>query len=273
MATYAIGDIQGCYDELRKLLDRLAFDSAKDRLWFVGDLVNRGPRSVDVLRFIKSLGKRALVVLGNHDLHLLALGAGNPRHASKSNLHEVLEAPDRDELLEWLRHCPLMHYDEKKRFALVHAGLAPQWDLEQALSYARELEETLQGPDYRQFLHDMYGNEPSKWSDSHVGIDRLRFITNCLTRLRYCDAEGNLDLKEKGIPGTQPPQLMPWFAHPDRRTKDVRIICGHWSALGYVAKHNVWALDTGCLWGSSLTAIRVHKDLPIVPMSVDCLGY
>jgi len=272
MATYAIGDIQGCFDELRRLLDRLHFDPARDKLWFVGDLVNRGPLSVDVLRFIKMLGNRAVAVLGNHDLHLLALGAGNPRHASKSNLHGVLEAPDRDELLEWLRHRPVMHYDTKKRFALVHAGLPPQWDLEQALSCARELERTLRGPNYRDYLHDMYGNEPSRWSESLTGMDRLRFITNCVTRLRFCDLEGNLDLREKGIPGTQPPHLLPWFSHPDRATRDVRIICGHWSALGYVAKNNVWALDTGCLWGSSLTAIRVHSYLPIVPMSVDCPG-
>jgi bis(5'-nucleosyl)-tetraphosphatase (symmetrical) len=272
MATYAIGDIQGCYDALRRLLDRLSFDPGKDKLWLVGDLVNRGPRSADVLRFMKGLGDRATVVLGNHDLHLLALGAGNLKHASKSNLHGVLEAPDREELLEWLRHRPLMHYDAKKRFAVVHAGLPPQWDLSLALSCARELETALRGTDYREYLHEMYGNEPSRWSDGLVGMDRLRFITNCLTRIRYCHLDGGLDLKQKGVPGSQPPELVPWFSHPTRRSGEVRILFGHWSALGYLAKHNVWALDTGCLWGSSLTAVRVQKSRPMVPVSVDCPG-
>jgi len=272
MATYAIGDIQGCYDELRVLLDRLRFDPVKDRLWLVGDLVNRGPMSAQVLRFIKGLGDRAVSVLGNHDLHLLALGAGNPKHSQKSNLHEVLEAPDRDELLDWLRHRPMMHYDEKKGFALVHAGLPPQWDLAQALSCARELEAALRGPKYRAFLHDMYGNKPARWSKTLSGMNRLRFITNSLTRMRYCDAKGTLDLQEKGVIGTQPPHLLPWFAHPDRRTREVRIIFGHWSNLGYHANHNVWGLDTGCLWGMRLTAVRVHPHRPILPVSVDCLG-
>jgi bis(5'-nucleosyl)-tetraphosphatase (symmetrical) len=272
MATYAIGDIQGCYDELRRLLDRLAFDPTQDRLWLVGDLVNRGPSSLRVLRFIRSLGDRAVVVLGNHDLHLLALGAGNVSCAKKSNLHDVLEAPDCHDLLEWLRYRPLMHYDERKRFALVHAGLPPQWDLTTALSCARELEVALQGPDYSEYLHAMYGNEPGRWSETLSGMDRLRFITNCLTRLRYCDADGNLALKEKDAPGTQPPPYMPWYMVPGRATGDDRIICGHWSTLGYRAEHNVWALDSGCLWGRQLTAVRVRKRKPIEPIAIDCVG-
>ncbi len=272
MATYAIGDIQGCYEELRRLLDRLAFDPAKDTLWFVGDLVNRGPSSIQVLRFVRSLDDRAVVVLGNHDLHLLALAAGNPRNASKSNLHEVLSAPDRDDLLHWLRHRPLLHYDPSKDFALIHAGVPPQWDLLQAITCAAEVEQVLRGPDYRSFLHDMYGNEPARWSDSLTGADRLRFITNCLTRLRYCDADGNLALKEKSIPGSHPEQLMPWFAVPGRATRNVRFIFGHWSTLGYVSAHNVWGLDTGCIWGGSLTAVRVRKSKPLQPLSLDCAG-
>jgi len=270
MATYAIGDIQGCYEALLRLLERLHFDPASDKLWLVGDLVNRGPGSLLVLRFVKELGDRAVVVLGNHDLHLLALAAGNPKHAKKSNLHEVLEACDRDELMDWLRRRPLMHYDAKKGFAMLHAGLPPQWDLAKALACARELEDVLRGPDYRAFLHAMYGNEPSRWSEDLAGMDRLRFITNCFTRLRYCDAEGSLVLKPKGPPGSQPSDCLPWYAVPGRATHDLPLVFGHWSTLGYLAEHNVWGLDTGCLWGGSLTAIRISKRKPIQPIAVPC---
>lgn len=270
MATYAIGDIQGCYDDLRRLLERIRFDPAGDRLWFVGDLVNRGPESLQVLRFVRSLGDRAVVVLGNHDLHLLALAAGNSKHGRDSNLHEVLEAPDRDEILAWLRTRPLMHHDAKKGFALIHAGLPPQWDLAQALACARELEAALQGPDADEFLHQMYGNEPAQWSPDLAGIPRLRFITNCLTRLRYCDAEGRLALAEKSLPGQQPAHLMPWFAVPGRASADVRIVFGHWSTLGYRAVHNSWALDSGCLWGGRLTALRLRRRKPMAPVAVVC---
>jgi bis(5'-nucleosyl)-tetraphosphatase (symmetrical) len=272
MATYAIGDIQGCYDELRRLLDRLGFEPERDKLWLVGDLVNRGPSSLRVLRFVRELGGRAVVVLGNHDLHLLALGAGNLKYAKKSNLHEVLEAPDRDELLNWLRQRPLMHYDANKGFAMLHAGLAPQWDLPTALSCAHEVECALRGADYASYLHQMYGNEPSTWSESLAGMDRLRFITNCLTRLRYCTIDGALALTEKGPPGSQAPGHLPWFEIPSRATRGDRIIFGHWSTLGYRADANVWALDSGCLWGGRLTAIRVRKKKPIVPVHLDCPG-
>lgn len=270
MATYAIGDIQGCYDRLLRLLDRLRFDPARDRLWFVGDLVNRGPDSLATLRFVKGLGEQALTVLGNHDLHLLALAAGNPKHAKESNLKPVLRAADRDELLHWLRDRPLMYFDERRNFALIHAGLPPQWDLPTALSCAREVETVLRGPDYPDYLHAMYGNEPARWSDSLTGMDRLRFITNCLTRLRYCAADGTLALKEKGPSGSQTPGYLPWFAVPDRATKDLRIIFGHWSTLGYAVGHNTWALDTGCVWNGRLTAIRVRRERPGEPISIPC---
>lgn len=273
MAIYAVGDIQGCYDELRQLLDAIGFDTAKDQLWSVGDLVNRGPESLAVLRWFKALGERAVVVLGNHDLHLLALAAGNERHAKKSTLDEVLNAPDREELLHWLRHRPLLHYDANKRFAMVHAGLPPQWDLEQAIACAGELEQALRGPDHTGFLNLMYGNEPSRWSDNLQGTERLRFITNCLTRLRYCDRDGNLLLSEKSAPGAQPEECLPWFRVPGRRTSDVRIIFGHWSTLGYLAEDNVWALDSGCLWGGHMTAIRVRKKKAIKVFAIDCSGY
>jgi bis(5'-nucleosyl)-tetraphosphatase (symmetrical) len=273
MATYAVGDIQGCYDELRALLDRIGFDPVADRLWLVGDLVNRGPESLSVLRYVKALGDQAVVVLGNHDLHLLALAVGNDRHAKKSNLDEVLSAPDRDDILDWLRHRPLMHVDEKKRFAMVHAGLPPQWDLAQASACAKELEAELQGPGYADFLHAMYGNQPDLWSPELSGTDRLRFITNCFTRLRYCDIEGRLLLDEKALPDSQPEHAIPWFKVPGRATRDERIVFGHWSTLGYLAEHNAWALDSGCLWGGTLTAVRIRRKKPIKVFDLDCTGY
>jgi len=276
MATYAIGDIQGCYERLRRLLDSLRFDPGRDRLWFVGDLVNRGPDSLATLRFVRALGERALTVLGNHDLHLLALADGSPKQAKdpkrakKDTLAPILQASDRDELLHWLRHRPLMHFDAHKNFALIHAGLPPQWDLCDALSCAREVETVLQGPDYPDYLDAMYGNEPTRWSDTLSGMERLRFITNCFTRLRYCGADGTLALKEKAAPGPQTSGYLPWFAVPNRATGSIRIIFGHWSTLGYAAEHNTWALDTGCVWKGRLTAIRVRREKPSGPVSVPC---
>lgn len=272
MPTYAIGDIQGCYRELRTLLDRLDVDPARDRLWFVGDLVNRGPDSLEVLRFVRDLGEAAVVVLGNHDLHLLALATGNGKHAKKGTLKDVLRAPDRDELIHWLRHRPVLHQDPDLGFTLVHAGLAPQWDLAEASACARELETALRSEEHRDFLRDMYGNQPDRWSPRLTGTDRLRFITNCLTRLRFCTADGTLALNEKGEMGSQSPGLLPWFQVPGRRTSDARIIIGHWSTLGYRQGDNVWAIDSGCLWGGALTAIRIDAD-PVQMLQLDCAGY
>ncbi|ESQ15061.1 MAG TPA: symmetrical bis(5'-nucleosyl)-tetraphosphatase [Chromatiaceae bacterium] len=273
MATYAVGDIQGCYDELRALLDRIGFDPISDKLWLVGDLVNRGPESLSVLRYVKALGEQAVTVLGNHDLHLLALAAGNDRYAGKSNLDAILAAPDRDDILHWLRHRPLMHIDEQKRFAMIHAGLPPQWDLAQARACAAEVEVELQGPGHTEFLHAMYGNEPDGWSADLSGTERLRFITNCFTRLRYCDLEGKLLLNEKAVPGNQPEHAIPWYKVPGRATRDKRIVFGHWSTLGYVAEHNVWGLDSGCLWGGKLTAVRIRRKKPIKVFDLDCVGH
>ena len=273
MAIHAIGDIQGCYDELRLLLDRLRFDPAADWLWFVGDLVNRGPASLQVLRFARALGERAIVVLGNHDLHLLALAAGNRRHARKSNLDAVLAAPDRDELLHWLRHRPLLHHDAEHRILLVHAGLPPQWDLAEAQACAREVEVVLRGPDHRDWFHVMYGNQPERWSPGLTGTERRRFIVNCLTRLRFCTLDGALALGEKGELGSQAPGLVPWFKVPGRRTRDQRIVFGHWSTLGYWQGDNVWAIDSGCLWGGGLTALRIDGPRPMTPFRLDCKGY
>jgi bis(5'-nucleosyl)-tetraphosphatase (symmetrical) len=273
MATYAIGDIQGCYTSLRRLLSQIPIDPAKDKLWFVGDLVNRGPDSLAVLRFVKGLGNQAVVVLGNHDLHLLARAEGHNRNARKDNLDSILTAPDRDELLDWLRHRPLAHYDAKKDVLMVHAGVPPQWDLAQTLACARELEASLRGPGYQGFLGAMYGDEPSLWSQDLTGINRLRFITNCLTRMRFCNADGRLDLIAKGPLGSQSQGYLPWFQARNRATQEVRIVFGHWSALGWFAADNVWCLDTGCLWGGDMTALRLRPKGPCEPIRVDCPGY
>jgi len=272
MARYAIGDIQGCYDDLRALLDRVGFNPDKDRLWLAGDLVNRGPASLKVLRFIKGLGKRAISVLGNHDLHLLALSQGNRKHYNNPSLDAVLEAPDRDELIEWLRHRPLMYQDKKTGFNLIHAGLPPQWDANTARARAREVEMVLQGDGFHEFCHQMYGNDPVHWSDDLTGMGRLRFITNCFTRLRYCDAKGRLGLREKGAPNGQKSAYMPWFRVPGRASYGDRIIFGHWSTLGYLHEDQVWAIDTGCVWGGALTALKVRKKKRPKPFRFECAG-
>ena len=272
MAVYAIGDIQGCYDELRRALDAVGFDAAVDRLWCVGDLVNRGPKSLEVLRFVRGLGDAAVCVLGNHDLHLLALAAGHGKRRDEGNLAEVMAAPDRELLLHWLRHRPLIHHDPALDFLMVHAGLPPQWDLETAIACAREVEEVLRSDRQADYFEQMYGNRPDLWDPSLRGMDRWRFITNCLTRLRYCDAEGRLALKDKGPPGSQVRGRMPWFEHPDRATRRQRILFGHWSTLGYYAQNGVWGLDTGCLWGGALTLLRLDRSPP-VRHSVPCGGW
>ena len=273
MAIYAIGDLQGCYDDLLRLLERLRFDPARDRLWFAGDLVNRGPQSLQALRFVKGLGKRAVTVLGNHDLHLLALAEGNPKHRDRDHtLDPILNAPDREELLDWLRRRPLLHHSRKRRFTLIHAGLPPQWDIPTAQARAREVERVLQGAGFHDFCQQMYGNEPDLWSEQLTGMARLRFITNCFTRLRYCDLGGRLALKEKGPPGSQPPGILPWYAIPGRASRNARILFGHWSTLGYLHTDNVWSLDSGCIWGGRLTAVSVRKRKPPRLFQVDCPG-
>ena len=257
MATYAIGDIQGCYDELRQLLDRLAFDPARDRLWLTGDLVNRGPHSLEVLRFVRGLGEQAITVLGNHDLHLLALWQNRHRHFKNTDsLTPILCADDGDELLDWLRQQPLMHYDAQLDIAMIHAGLPPQWDRDTALSCAAEVEQVLRGEDFHEFMQHMYGNKPTRWSDKLTGWDRLRFIVNCLTRLRFCTPAGKLDFKHKGQPGLdEGGKHLPWFQVPGRKSRNIPIVFGHWSTLGLYQQDNVHAIDTGCLWGGQLTAL------------------
>ena len=270
MTTYAIGDVQGCFDELQSLLEKIGFDSTIDRLWFTGDLVNRGPKSLEVLRFVKDLADRAVTVLGNHDLHLLAVEAGvrKPRH--NDTFAEILAAPDAEELLRWLRHRPLFHYERSSGYVLVHAGLPPQWNLDMAQACAREVETVLQSPGHVDFIKNMYGNEPDQWAESLSGWDRLRFITNCFTRMRYCDPDGRLALDEKGAPGTQPDNYLPWFELWDHTVEDISIIFGHWSTLGSCHQPGFYALDTGCVWGGTLTAMRLDNRPQRV--SIPCHG-
>jgi len=267
MATYAVGDVQGCADELETLLELIEFSPGRDRLWFVGDLVNRGPRSLEVLRLVARLGDAAIVVLGNHDLHLLASARGDagPRNQDHS-LRPILEAPDRESLLDWLQSRPMLHHDQVLGATMLHAGLPPQWDLETARRCARELEQALRGDHSGALFEQMYGNEPALWREELEGADRLRFITNALTRLRVCDADGRMLLKFKGTLAQLPAGAVPWFRAAGRRSAGARIVCGHWSALGYHDEAGVLALDTGCVWGGALTAQRL--DAPSPPVKV-----
>jgi bis(5'-nucleosyl)-tetraphosphatase (symmetrical) len=264
MATYAVGDVQGCHDELQALLARAAFDAGRDRLWLVGDLVNRGPASLEVLRYVRSLGERAVVVLGNHDLHLLCVAHGHARKRKDDTLDALLAAPDAATLLEWLRTRSMMHVEDG--YALVHAGLLPQWTIEQALALAQEVERALRAPRYREFLAHLYGSTPASWSDDLVGWDRLRVIVNAMTRLRFCNAAGAMELHAKGAEA--PPGYQPWFEL--RRGAEPLLVCGHWSALGLRLTARLAALDTGCVWGGSLTALRLEDH---TLYQVPCHGY
>ncbi len=270
MPIYAIGDVQGCYDDLQRLLAKLQFDPTHDTLWFCGDLVNRGPQSLEVLRFVKSLGDCAISVLGNHDLHLLALDAGVKKDKDGS-LQAILDAADRQELITWLRHRPLLHYDQQHNMMLVHAGLAPQWEPQQAQQYAQELESVLQSDHYQDFLHVMYGDQPDMWSDQLDGWDRLRFICNSFTRIRFCSPDGKLVLSEKGAPDQQKARYLPWFELEQRQHHNVTILFGHWSTLGTYSAPGLYALDSGCVWGGRLSALRIDKDT-IAYQHIDCPG-
>lgn len=256
MATYAVGDIQGCYIELLRLLEKMCFDPAIDRLWLVGDLVNRGPDSVNVLRLIKSLGDSAVTVLGNHDLHLLAVAEGAAKLHRCDTLHDVLEAPDRGELLTWLRAQRLLYVEGN--FVLVHAGLLPSWTVTQAQQLAHEAEAALTGKHYHDFLVHMYGNHPDHWENDLSGYQRLRTITNACTRMRVCTPSGEMEFKFKGEVHNVPEGYMPWFDVPGRASVHATVVCGHWSALGLNVTPQIITLDTGCLWGGALSAIRLE---------------
>jgi bis(5'-nucleosyl)-tetraphosphatase (symmetrical) len=264
MATWAIGDIQGCHDELTRLIDKLRLDPANDVLWFCGDLVNRGGQSLAVLRLIKSLEPKTVVALGNHDLSLLAIAERKREDQQRVNpeLREILFAPDRDEILAWLRQQNLLHVDRTLGFALVHAGLFPRWTIEQALEAAREIEDKLRSEGYRRLMKQLFGNKPDLWTPKLRGIDRWRAGINVFTRMRYCDVRGRIGFNDKGAPGTQRPGLYPWYEVPGQIRRDIRIVCGHWSTLGRFAGLGVHAIDTGCVWGGSLTALRLDSEEP-----------
>jgi bis(5'-nucleosyl)-tetraphosphatase (symmetrical) len=269
MALYAIGDVQGCDDELGALLGALQFKADRDRLWFVGDLVNRGPDSLKVLRRIRSLGDAATVTLGNHDLHLLAVAFGAAHVRSDDTLGETLAAPDRDALLEWLAARPLFHEDHALNVCMLHAGLAPQWDLKLARQCAREFESALQR-DPKKLFNRLYGDQPDRWEDVHDAEERLRFIANSFTRLRFVDADGRLMLRAKGSPKkSQIKSLIPWFEAREARWRGPRIVFGHWSTLGFFNNEDVTSLDTGCVWGGALTALRLD-DPGAKPVQVPC---
>jgi len=268
MAVYAIGDPQGCLAPLRRLLARLDFDPGQDRLWIVGDLVNRGPDSLATLRFVRDLGESAITVLGNHDLTLLAAAHGVTAPKKKDTYQEILDAPDRDELLDWLRRQPLLHHDPALGYTMIHAGLPPQWDLATAMGCARELEAVLQGPDHGEFFHAMFGAEPRRWDPALAGMARLRFITNCFTRMRFLYPDGSLDFEQKGPPGSQPPPLLPWFEVPGRRSADLILVFGHWAAMGYRERPGIYGLESGCVWGNCMTALRL--DGPPFTVTEDC---
>jgi bis(5'-nucleosyl)-tetraphosphatase (symmetrical) len=258
MPTYAIGDVQGCWDPLDRLLGQFAFDPKKDKLWFVGDLVNRGPDSLKVLRFVHGLGSRAVTVLGNHDLHLLAIAEGVRKASRKDMLHDVLEASDREQLFDWLRQLPLAHRERGYPHLLVHAGVPPDWSVEDTISRAREVEEVLRGPQCGEFFHHMYGDHPDRWHDALDGWERLRVIINYLTRMRFCTADGKLDLDNKSPPAGANRGFQPWFAHKRRKAAGTPIVFGHWAALeGKADTPNVHALDCGCVWGGRMRALRL----------------
>lgn len=256
MATYAIGDIQGCHAPLMRLLERCAFDPARDRLWSVGDLVNRGPDSLAVLRELRDLGSAATVVLGNHDLYLLMVAAGFRRRTKDDTLARVLEAPDREALLDWLAHCPLVHVEGDH--VLVHAGLLPAWTVARAVELGGEVSAALTGPQARAFLLHLAGDHPDRWSEALTGWDRLRVIVNATTRMRFCTPDGRMALRAKGPPERAPAGTVPWFRVPDRFHRTHIVVCGHWSALGFFRADGLIALDSGCVWGGKLTAMRLE---------------
>lgn len=263
MATYAFGDVQGCFQEMQQLLSRIGFSQRADRLWFVGDLVNRGPKSLEVLRFVRDLGDRAVAVLGNHDLHLVTQHEGFERPRKDDTFRDLLEAPDARSLVGWLRTRPMMHVEGG--YAMVHAGLLPQWSVSQAHSLGKEVEAALRGADYQAFLSNMYGSQPDQWSDALTGWDRLRVIVNAMTRLRFCTPEGKMDFRAKG--SKPPPGHVAWY---DLRNDKEVIVCGHWSALGLKTGERLAALDSGCVWGGKLTAMRL-EDRAVY--QVPCAGY
>jgi bis(5'-nucleosyl)-tetraphosphatase (symmetrical) len=266
MAVYAIGDVQGCLQPLQRLLDAIRFDPAADRLWFCGDLVNRGGQSLGVLRLIHSLDIHSTVVLGNHDLSLLAIAARPEadRRRTNAELQEVLFADDAPVLLDWLRSRPLVHVDAALGWMMVHAGLAPKWTPKIAQARSNEVQSRLSAPGHEKLLRAMFGNQPATWHPKLEGNDRLRAIINICTRMRFCSPKGTISFDHKGAPGSQKPGLYPWFDVPGHAKRELKIVCGHWSTLGLFMGLGVYAIDTGCVWGGNLTALRLDEELPQV---------
>ncbi len=260
MAVYAVGDIQGCYKEFRRLLANINFRPSKDRLMLVGDLVNRGPNSLDVLRFVLDHQERVNIVLGNHELHMLVAHENLNTCRRNDTFFDVLEAPDCDEIMEWLRVQPLAIHDKEHDFIMVHAGIYPQWTLEDCLKRAKEVESVLAGNNYRKFFKKMYGDKPGKWSVELAGSSRLRFIVNAFTRMRFLHSSGKLDFNNVGRPNFKSKRIYPWFNFPSRKKIKPKIVFGHWSTLGVYLNENIIALDSGCCWGSSLSAARLDSD-------------
>ena len=265
MSAYAIGDVQGCYSELQNLLNEINFDERRDELWFTGDLVNKGPKSLQTLRFIKALGVNAKITLGNHDLHLLAVAKNIQPLLKKDTIQEILAADDVKELIDWLKSRPLLITDDNLNFTMVHAGLPPQWSLENAKEFAKECELILQSEKINKLLAEMYGDTPNIWVNSLQDYAKQRFIINCFTRIRFCNSDGMLDFDAKVAPGKQNTSLIPWYSLPNRKTKDNKIIFGHWSTVHIgneknFKQYNVYPIDTGCLWGGRLTAMRLEDE-------------
>jgi bis(5'-nucleosyl)-tetraphosphatase (symmetrical) len=266
MARWAVGDVQGCCDELEQLLARIRFSAERDQLWLVGDLVNRGPKSLETLRLVRSLGANAISVLGNHDLHLLAVRLVGAKQRRSDTLAPILAAADCDTLLEWLQQLPLAHFERAHQDLLLHAGVLPQWTVPQTLQLAAEVERALR-EDPRTLLSGMYGDQPDRWQPALSGLARLRLTINVLTRLRFCTPDGRVDFRQKGKPESAPSPWLPWFKVPDRASRGERLVFGHWSALGFHSERGVLALDTGCVWGGALTAVNLD-DREAPPVSV-----
>lgn len=270
MATYAIGDIQSCLEPLQNLLKKIQFDPRNDRLWLAGDLINRGPDTLATLRFLYAMRDSITIILGNHDLHFIAVYYGVRKKGKNDTLDELLNAPDCADFVYWLRQQKLVHHDALLNFTMVHAGIPPQWDLNEALMYSHEVESALKNDAIENYLAGMYGNEPSRWDINLSGVERLRLITNYFTRMRFCNAEGELELETKENADAAPEGFAPWFSFAQRKTAAQKIIFGHWAALeGKTGVKNIYALDTGCVWGGSLTALRLEDERLF---SCDCVA-
>lgn len=259
MSTYVVGDVQGCLQAFLELVDQIGFKPGRDRLWLAGDLVNRGEDSIGMLRWCMAHDDSVVAILGNHDLHLLAVAEGFVPPHRKDTIGDILAAPDREVVLDWLRRRPMAHKEDG--WLMVHAGLLPEWTPGQALELARELEDVLRGPGFRAFLGDMYGNEPRRWDKRLRGQERLRLVANAMTRMRYLHADGSMDFQHKCAPAEAPEGLRPWFDMPGRRSRDIKVVFGHWSTLGLMLRPDAVALDTGCLWGGQLSALRLEDGL------------